>query len=445
MDKETTLKTKYLIIGNSAGGIGAAEAIRETDPQGKLLIVSDEPYPVYSRPLISEYLSHERTQDTMLFRPGDFYSRNSIGLLSGREALKIDPAGRTATLDNGQTIAWQKLLLATGGLPIIPSIKGQDKEGVFSFITLDDAVKIDSYLINVSHAAVIGGGLIGISVTEALSKRGIITTVVEMKERPLNVILDEAASAAASRILCEAGIRLITNDTVAQIEGTDKVEGVTLAGGRHIACQLVIIAIGVLPRTGLAVDAGIRVNRGISVDRSMATSAPDIYACGDASEGWDFVTGSDRLTPVWPNAYIGGRVAGYNMAGKQTEYQGGTAMNSINYFGIDITSAGLVSAPDEPGYETLISEKNGAYSKLILRDNIIRGMVFVKDIERSGIIFGLMRDCINVEPFKQSLTSPDFGLADLPRELRRERLGALTEASHVIPLKEMEEQLVAGD
>jgi NAD(P)H-nitrite reductase large subunit len=445
MDKEINLKTKYLIIGNSAGGVGAAEAIRECDPGGRLLIVSGEPYPAYSRPLISEYLSHERTLDTMLFRPADFYTRNGIELLSGREVLKIDPAGRTATLDDSSTITWQKLLLATGGQPIIPTIKGQDKEGVFSFITLDDAMKIDSYLINVSHAVVIGGGLIGISVTEALSKRGIITTVVEMKERVLNTILDETASTAAARTLSEAGIRLITDDTVSQIEGGTKVEGVTLAGGRHIGCQMVIIAIGVLPRTGLAVDAGLSVKRGISVDRRMATSAPDIYACGDASEGWDFVTGFDRLTPVWPNAYIGGRVAGYNMAGKQAEYLGGTAMNSINYFGIDITSAGLVSAPAEPGYETLVSGKDAAYRKLILRDNVIKGMVFVTDIEKSGLVFGLMRDSINVESFKQSLMSAEFGLADLPHELRRERLGVLTAASHVIPLKETEEQLVAGE
>lgn len=445
MEKEIMLKTKYLIIGNSAGGVGAAEAIREVDPQGGLMMVSGEPYPAYSRPLISEYLSHERTRETMLFRPADFYTANGIDLLSGREVLKIDPAARTATLDNGKTIAWQKLLLATGGLPIIPTLKGRDKKGVFSFMTLDDAVGIDSYLINVSHAVVIGGGLIGISVTEALSKRGIITTVVEMKERVLNTILDEAASAAAALTLSRAGVRLITGDTVSQIEGGDKVEGVTLAGGRQIACQLVIIAIGVLPATGLAVGAGLSVKRGISIDRRMATSAADIYACGDASEGWDFVMGNDRLTPVWPNAYMGGRVAGYNMAGKPSEYQGGTAMNSINYFGIDITSAGLVSAPAEPGYETLISEKDGAYRKLILQDNVIRGLVFVKDIERSGIIFGLMRDGINVGAFKQPLMSAEFGLADLPRELRRERLGALSETAHVIPLKEMEEQLIAGE
>ena len=443
MENENTVKTKYLVVGNSAGGTGAAEVIRECDPAGRLLIVSDEPYPAYSRPLISEYLSRQRILETMLFRSPDFYAQNRIELLSGEKVKKIDPANKTAFLENGSVISWQKLLLATGGLPIVPNIKGMEKEGVFSFTCLDDAKKIDAYLIKVNSAVVIGGGLIGISVTEALSKRGIIATVVEMKDRVLNTILDEAASAIAGRILAEAGIRVITANTVAEVAGQDSVEGVVLADGQKIKCEMVIIAIGVLPRLDLVKGTAIKFNRGISIDRRMATSCPDVYACGDASEGWDFINGSDRLTPIWPNAYIGGRIAGYNMAGRQAEYKGGTAMNSINYFDMDISSAGLVSAPDDNRYETFII--NSPYQKLILKDNLVKGMIFVKDIEKSGIIFGLMRDGVNVKDFKQSLLAVDFGLIDLPRDLRQERMGVLTAASHVVPLKELEEQAIAGE
>jgi len=443
MKNDNTVKTEYLVIGNSAGGIGAAEAIRECDPSGRLLIVSDEPYPAYSRPLISEYLSRQRSLETMLFRSPGFYAQNRIDLLSGEHVTIIDPVNKTACLENGSFISWQKLLLATGGLPIVPDIKGAEKEGVFSFTCLDDAKKIDAYLTGVNSAVVIGGGLIGISVTEALSRRGIITTVVEMKDRVLNMILDESASAIAGRSLAEAGIRIITADTVAEITGNDRVDGVVLASGRKINCETVIVAIGVLPRLDLIKNTAIKFNRGISIDRSMATSHPDVYACGDTSEGWDFITGTDRLTPIWPNAYIGGRVAGYNMAGRQTEYKGGTAMNSINYFEMDICSAGLVSAPDDNSYETLTL--NSPYRKLILKDNLVKGMVFVKDIEKSGIVYGLMRDAVNVRDFKQSLLTVDFGLIDLPRDLRQKRLGVLTSASHIVPLKEMQEQAIAGE
>lgn len=443
MENENTTRTKYLVIGNSAGGTGAAEAIRECDPAGRLLIVSDEQYPAYSRPLISEYLSHERVLKTMLFRSPGFYDRHKVELMSGQKVKKLDPVKKTASLEDGSVISWQKLLLATGGLPIIPKINGMEKQGVFNFTCLDDARKIDAYLVKVSSAVVIGGGLIGMSVTEALSKRGIIVTVIEMKDRVLNTILDETASAAAGQVLSEAGIRIITSNTVAEIAGRDTVERVVLADGQEINCDMVVIAIGVLPRLDLVKGTAIKVNRGICVDRHMATSLPDIYACGDASEAWDFITGSDRLTPVWPNAYVGGRVAGYNMAGRQAEYKGGTAMNSINYFDMDISSAGLVSAPDDSSYETLVTDS--PYRKLILKDNIIKGMIFVRDIEKSGIIYGLMRDGINVKDFKQSLLSADFGLIDLPRDLRQERMGVLTAASRVVPLKELEEQAIAGE
>jgi NAD(P)H-nitrite reductase large subunit len=131
------------------------------------------------------------------------------------------------------------------------------------------------------------------------------------------------------------------------------------------------------------------------------------------------------------------------MAGRQVEYKGGTAMNSINYFDMDISSAGLVSASDDNSYETLIT--NSPYRKLILKDNLVKGMIFVRDIEKSGIIYGLMRDGVNVKDYKQSLLSVDFGLIDLPRDLRQKRLGVLTAASRVVPLKEMEEQAIAGE
>lgn len=155
----------------------------------------------------------------------------------------------------------------------------------------------------------------------------------------------------------------------------------------------------------------------------MATSYPDIYSCGDVAEAYDFVFNTNRLTPIWPNAYIGGRVAGSNMAGVKKEYLGGTAMNSVNYFGLDVTTAGIVNPPEVNDYEVITRHQDGAYQKVMLSDGCIVGMVFVKDIEKSGMIFGLMRDKVDVSDFKQQLLSDDFGLAYLPQELWRERLG----------------------
>jgi NAD(P)H-nitrite reductase large subunit len=422
MTTRKALKTEYLIIGNSAGGIGAAEAIRGIDRQNPITILSDEPYPAYSRPLISEYLSSERTLEEMLFRPADFYEKNNIDLLSGKAVKKLDLTGKMVELDSGEKISWKKLLLATGGIPIVPKMEGLDKKGVFKFLTLDDAKSIDGFLKEQSRAVVIGGGLIGISVSEALTKRDVAVTIVEMKDRVLNTILDERASAIAEEAITQTGIRVIVNNTVSEIIGEKAVEGVVLDSGEVIPCDLVVIAIGVLPRTELVKGTEIEINRGILVDRYMATSVPDVYACGDVAEAYDFVINANRLIPIWPNAYIGGMTAGSNMAGVKTEYPGGTVMNSINYFGIDITSAGIVIPPDS-NCEVITRDADGIYQKVMLSNGQIIGMVFVKDIEKSGIIFGLMRDRVDVSNFKQALLTDEFGLAYTPPEIWKERLG----------------------
>jgi len=418
-------KVKYLIIGNSAGGIGAAEAIREVDKAGAITIISDEPYPVYSRPLISEYLVSRYPLERMLFRPADFYDKNRIQAILGQKVEELDIDKHAVRLENGRTIAWGRLLLATGGSPIVPQVEGIDRSGVFTFITLDDARAIDQYLSHrVERAVVIGGGLIGVSVTEALVKRGVKVAMVEMKERILNTILDEEASALAEERLQQAGVEIITGRTVAAVSSyylTGEVTGVTLDDSRPIPCELVIVAIGVQPRTELVAGSGIKINRGLVVDRYMATSSADVYACGDVAEAYNFIYGENRLTPIWPNAYIGGRVAGFNMAGVPTEYSGGTAMNSLKYFGLAIVSAGMMTPPDD-SYEVLTKKHDHTYKKVILKDGLVVGMVFAGDIEKSGIVFNLMKDGVNVDSFKQALVADDFGLVSLPEELWRPRL-----------------------
>lgn len=433
----TNERVSYLIIGNSAGGVGAVEAIREADKAGEITIVSDEPYLVYSRPLISAYLAGKRSLESMLYRPADFYERNNVRILSGVKADRLDLANQVVNLADGQKIEWQKLLLATGGVPIFPKTEGSELKGVFTFTTLDDAKRIDRFVGKPSRrkmrAVVIGGGLIGISVTEALVERGVAVTIVEMRDRVLNVILDEEASALETVALKEAGVKIVTNHTVIKIEGNlgGAVAGVILDDGKELPCEMVIVAIGVQPRTELVKDTAIRVNRGIVVDRHMATSVPGVYACGDVAEAYDFVLGANRLTPIWPNAYVGGRVAGFNMAGAPTDYPGGTAMNSTHYFGVSIASAGVVVPPDD-SYEALIAKSDHSYKKVLVKDGVVVGMVFAGDIEKSGIVYNLMKNKVDVEAFKEALVADDFGLISLPEEIWRSSL-ELSQAEPAVP------------
>jgi NAD(P)H-nitrite reductase large subunit len=443
-----TEEIRYLIIGNSAGGIGAAEAIRGVDKVGTMAIVSDEPYPAYSRPLISEHLSEGRSLENMLYRPADFYEKNKIKTVFGDRVKRINFNEHNIELESGRTISCQKLLLATGGAPIVPKMEGKDLKGVFTFTTLDDAKAIDKFLKRRQgriKAVVIGGGLIGVSATEALLKRGVEVSIVEMKDWVLNTILDEEAANFEAKALIKAGVDIITGYTIAKIDGSrlGEVNGVSLDDGRSIACDMVVVAIGVTPRLDLVSNNGVKTNRGIIVDRRMATSIAGVYACGDVSEAYDFVYGENRVTPVWPNAYAGGRVAGLNMAGKKAEYEGGTAMNALKYFGVNILSAGMVTAPDD-SYDILVKRGDSIYKKVIIKDGKILGLVFAGDIEKAGIIYNLMKDKINVEAFKETLVADDFGLASLPEEIWRARLEipASEEASIVPPVEPAEEVVV---
>jgi NAD(P)H-nitrite reductase large subunit len=428
--KSSRKHTRYLIVGNSAGGIGAVEAIREVDADRSITIVSDEPYPAYSRPEISEYLAGLTTVERMLFRPPDFYEKNGVEAILGVAAIRVDLRKRHLELDNGRTFAWDRLLLATGGRPAAPRIPGTAREGIFTFTTLADADRIRAALgpaAQASRVVVIGAGLIGLSLTHALVRLGVPVAIVELVDRPLANALDQQAAGVVERALRGVGVELFFGQTVAQVLGRPeddrRVGGVRLQDGRQLPCDILAIAIGVTPRTELAAEAGLRVSRGITVDRHMATSHPYVYACGDAAEAFDFVHGVERVTPIWPNAYIGGRVAGLNMAGRETVYSGGTGMNALTYFGLAIVSAGLQEPADGPGYEVLTcSDGDTTYRRVVLRNGRVAGLTFVGDIEKSGIVFGLMRDGTDVSAFKEALVAPGFGLTALPEEWRRERL-----------------------
>jgi NAD(P)H-nitrite reductase large subunit len=443
--------SKYLIIGNSAGGIGAVEAIREVDRLGKITIMSEEPYLAYSRPLISEYLASRCPLERMLFRPADFYDQGAIQTVLGKKVTELDVDNHTIRLEDDSMITWQKLLLATGGLPIVPRMEWSGLQGVFKFIKLDDAKAIDEYLQQQHktrmHAVVIGGGLIGISVTEALVKRGVEITIIEMKEKLLNTILDEEASNLEEVEIKQTGVEIITGHTVSRINSylPGEVTGVTLDDGHYIPCDMVVIAIGVRPRIELAVAAGIGVNRGIVVDRQMNTTIADIYACGDVAEAYDFIYDTNRLTPIWPNAYMGGRIAGFNMAGKPALYQGGTTMNSMRYFGLNVVSAGMVIALDDT-YEVISSMQDKDYKKIVLKDGLIMGMIVTGSIEKAGIIYNLMKDRIKVDNFKEALIDDQFGLVSLPEYIWRERLKMLSAegTSSIETVEKLEEMTIRG-
>lgn len=428
---------KYLVIGNSAGAIAAVEAIREVDREGECIMVAAEKYQAYSRALIPYYLAGEFELEKMYYRAADFYVKNNIRAILGEKAVRIDFLHKEVEIADGQRIRYGKLLLATGSLASVPIIEGLsysydsnygekfDKEGVFTFTSLDDAIEIKRRVESgfVKKAVVLGGGRIGLMAAEALIRNRLDVTVIKRSERLLPEVFDGTASRMVKSHLKESGLRMLIGHTLKAVTGERSVEGVILNDGTEIKCALLIIAAGVGPRAELVRDTEVKINRGIVVDRRMKTSVPDVYACGDCAEVYDFAQQDYRLTPVWAAAYAGGRIAGFNMCGLEKEYRWGTNMNSMHFFGLSVITAGI-SAEDEEngnGYAVLkeIDEEKKIYEKIVIRDNRLIGMILMNKIERGGIFLGLMRAGINVSSFKEELLSDDFGLISLPEELRR--------------------------
>ena len=411
----------YCIIGNGVAATAAVEAIRELDEEGRITVISAEPYPVYSRPLITYLLSGKVDEGDMLYRDEGFYQRKKVDLIMKR-AVSIDTEEREVLLEDGGKVPFDKLLIATGGKPFVPEISGLDKEGVFTFTTWDDAKQISEMVEQVSHALVVGGGMIGLKATESLVQLGVKVTVVELADRVLSVVFDPEASSIMEEHLRSFGVDIITENSVEEIAGDARVKKAILRDGREVECEMVIIAIGVRPNLDLVKDTGIDVNRGIVVDSHMETSIKGIFAAGDVAEAFDMLNRDKRPIPIWPSAYRQGRIAGYNMAGSTAEYTGGFSQNSIEVLGLPTISLGITN-PNGGGYEVLkkrISDKE--YKKIVLKDDTIVGAIFIGCIDRAGIITGLIRDGINVKSFKKALLDDDFGFVTFPKELRMEKL-----------------------
>ncbi len=417
----------YVIIGNGAAAVGAVEGIRRTDKENPITLVSHEPYRAYGRPLISNLLSGKIKEADTYLRAENFYEVQGVKALLGRTATGIDLEKNRVLLEIGDAIPFHRLLIATGGIPFIPPIKGKDGSGVYTFTTLDDAKKLAARVGKVKKAVVVGGGLIGLKAAEGLNDRGVKVTVVELADRILSSAFDRQAGDIIERRLREVGLEIILNDSVEEIiRVKGRVKGVVLKSGERVECSDVVIAIGIVPNRAIVEGTRILANRGVLTDECMETNVPGVYAAGDVVEPTDLLLGQRRVTPIWPNAYIQGRCAGMNMAGALKSYVGSIPMNSIEFYGVPTVSIG-VSNPPDASYEVRTSgdPKENVYRKIVFKDDRLVGAVLVGLIEKAGVLTSLIADRVDVGAFKDELLKEDFGFVRMPVETRK-RILAVT-------------------
>lgn len=404
---------EYLIIGASAAGIAAVEAIRSKDQEGRIAVITDEDYHFYSRCMLSYYLAGSITEDKLKYRDDGFAEKNKVSIIKGLSAKEIIP-GHKVKLSDGREIGFDKLLIASGSRPNFDNIPGIEKKGVFGFRNIKDAENIMTLSDKTDSAVMLGGGLIGLKAAYALSCRGLKVTVVVRSDFVLSQMLDGAASAFVREVMESKGIRVLTGRFAKEISGKDSVEAVILDNGEEIKTKIAVVGKGVIPNTEIAKTCGLRIGRGIIVDEYMRTSSENIYAVGDVAETNDLIKNERTINALWPNAVSQGRIAGLNMTGAGRVYDGSMAMNSLDFFGFPVIAYGVTN-PKEKGLEILsfIDRKKKIYKKIVLKDNAIAGLILAGEIENAGVYGSLIRKKADVSAIKEQLLDRNFGFADI--------------------------------
>ena len=418
------MKTDYLIIGNSVAGINCIEGIRGIDRKGSLIVLSEEDCPDYSRPLISYYLSGRIEEKSLFLKGDDFYNGNNVEVLYETVALGMDVEEKKVFTNKG-AIEFNKLLIATGGKPIIPEIEGysEDIKGIFTFTSLSDARNLKKYIEEKKcrEGVILGGGLIGLKCAEGLIDTGLKVYIIEMADRLLSMTLDRDASEIIEKGLKERSeCEVLKGDTIKRIDYKDGgISRISLMSGREIETELLVIAVGVRPNITPVKGTPVKYNRGILVDEHMRTNIPYIYAAGDVAEGKDMLMNRDTVIAIWPVAARQGKIAGINMAGGSAIYNGLFPMNAVDIAGYPVISFGITNPVDTDKYEIMVKREEGEYKKIVIRDNRIVGCIFLGKIDRSGIFQGLIKHNVDISRFKDSLLDDNFGLLVLPAEYRK--------------------------
>jgi NAD(P)H-nitrite reductase large subunit len=404
---------RFLIIGNSAAGIAAAEAIREVDTDSELTIVSDEPQSAYSRALISYDLAGWLPRGAALdLRPPNFYSEKDIRTILGHRAVKLDTASKQIILDNGQVIPYDRLLLATGGSPQKTGVPGEVKAGVFGFRTYRDLRAIQEAVKDARQAVVLGGGCIGLQAASGLHHHKVATTIAIASNHLLSQIADAECGDFFQDLFEKHSITVRTGVQPVEFKGGDRVESVLFSDGTELPAQIVITGKGVAPNVDLAKNTRIRLEGGFVVNDHLATDEPDIFAAGDAAVTWDRVACRSTVNAVWPSAYEQGRVAGFNMAGVPRRYDGSMRLNAAEFFGVPFISMGIVK-PKGEGFEIhsrMLKDKN-RYWKLVFQGNLLVGAVLMGRVDGAGVLSNLMRKRVDVSAIKDDLIAGRYDFA----------------------------------
>jgi 3-phenylpropionate/trans-cinnamate dioxygenase ferredoxin reductase component len=402
----------FIIVGASLAGAKAAETLREQGFDGRLLLIGAEPERPYERPpLTKSYLRGESEREKAYVHPESFYAEHDIELRTDTTVTAIDPAASRVTLDDGRTVDFERLLLAIGAEPRRIPVAGADLDGVYYLRTLVDCDVLRERLHAGGHVVVVGAGWIGSEFAASARQRGLEVTVIDPLALPNERIFGPEIGGFYRDVHAQHGIELMLGEGVDAFEGDGALGRVRTAGGRTFDCDFAVVGIGVVPRVELAREAGLDVENGIVVDEQLQTSAPNVFAAGDAAQAWHPFYGERIRVEHWSNALNQGPAAARAMLGDPVSY------DRIPYFFSDQYDVGMEYSGYAPRWDQVVfrgDRYGGKFIAFWLREGrVVAGMnVNVWDVNEHVQALIRSRQSVDVA----ALTDTDTPLESLAGE-----------------------------
>jgi NADPH-dependent 2,4-dienoyl-CoA reductase/sulfur reductase-like enzyme/pSer/pThr/pTyr-binding forkhead associated (FHA) protein len=410
-------QVSYLIIGNGIAGVTAAEILRNEDSEADITVIADDPFPVYYRPALKDYLAGRVREDKLWARPNSFYQDHRIRFLSDR-VEGIQAGQHTIHLHSGQNVAYDRLLLANGARASQLACPGINLVGVTTLRTVADYQNVMNRLGTIRSVVVSGSGTLALETIETLRHRGYHVTHLLRHRILWSEVLDATASDLVLQQERRDGVDVRLEEEIVEITGKNgEVSGVITSNGARISCELVIIAIGIEPITDFIKNSAIPCGRGVRVDSTMRTNAPDIYAAGDILETIDRMTGRIRVIGQWYPAIQQARAAAYSMLDLlDTSYpfHSSTFYNATFLYGLDFASSGLTQPPrEETKYQEIIADPlPRTYRKVILKDSVPVGMLSLGNRKETLAFKRAIDHRVDLSQVVTQLFTKDFKLND---------------------------------
>lgn len=406
------MTVNYLIIGNSSAGMAAAQAIRARDDKGEIIVVGEEDHFCYYRPNLDSVVAGQRSTEEIYLYDQKFYDQNNIQLKRGKRVCQVLPKDKKVLVEGEGELAYDRLLVASGAWPRQAPWQKVDSNGIANLRNIKDAQRITSLITDTERAVVVGGGLLGIDMAQAINERRIPVTHLVREKFLGSVILDSQGGRIIAAKSRAAGVELAVEEEVLEVVAKGgRVAGVKTSKARILDCQLVIACIGVLPRVDFLAGSGIVIDRGVIVNRYLESSIPDIYAAGDVAQVPDWISGENINQTSWFNSTWQGTAAGANMVSRESTVYQDISYNYIDIYALNQTSFGSIHPKLADEILTGDYPQGDNYKKLFVRgDKLIGGMFLTEGMEDLGGFVDVVKAQLGIGPFKSELLKKEFDI-----------------------------------